>query len=525
MQRWKNTAVNKMSLKFLLNNAGTYIVLILAVGGLTFFGIFPGQTERGGLGGLAARVGDVRITNSEFRTSYRSAHESYSNQFGQDFDPIKANLSETVVQQLVNKAVVFVVASDLGLRASEEEVISYLTEANAFTDKDGNFSEQFFTNFLRSNRFSEEEFVESLQRDLTLDKLRGFTNNYVMSSKLERKMNYRLANSHIDIEYIKFSANKLPITVTAEEINSFASTKEGQDEIKDYYEKNRGTYNQEEQVKAQHILIAYKGARSATTSRSKEAANKLAKQVLAAAQANPDFNSLVQKHTDEPQGKKNNGDLGFFNRADMAKPFSDAAFSADKGKIYSSVVETPFGFHIIKVLDKKAEVNKTMTDAQEEIATILLKQQKAPQYVENLRTELLTKLKSSENIDSLLAEHDLKRETTGKFSLSARFVPKLGNDAELLEQITSLTSDFIPYESNNTQYLLRISSQTKANMQEFKDNDATNIYLRYFLSNQMYERLTQEARDRLKDRIWINPDYLYFDRNRAAQQSTQQSSS
>ena len=520
MQRWKNTAINKMSLKFLLNNAGTYIVLILAVGGLTFFGIFPGQTERGGLGGLAARVGDVRITNSEFRTSYRNAHDSYSSQFGQDFDPIKANLSETVVQQLVNKAVVFVIAADLGLRASEEEVISYLTEAKAFTDKDGKFSEQYFTNFLRGNRFSEEEFIESLQRDLTLDKLRSFTSNYVMSSQLERKMDYRLANSHVDIEYIKFTASKLPITVAAEEVNSFASTKEGQDAIKEYYEKHRSNYNQEEQVKAQHILIAYKGARSATATRSKEEANKLAAQVLATAQTNPDFNSLVQQYTDEPQGKKNNGNLSFFSRADMAAPFSEAAFSLDKDKIHPSVVETNFGFHIIKVLDKKAAVNKTMADAQEEIATILLKQQKAPQYVENLRTKLLTKLKNNENIDAILAAHDLKRESTGKFSLSARFVPKLGNDAELLEQITSLTSNFIPYESKNSQYLLRISSQTKANMQEFIDNDETNAYLRYFFANQLYERITQEARERLKDIIWINPDYLYFDRNRASQQSS-----
>ena len=521
MQRWKNTTVNKLNLKFLLNNAGTYIVLLLAVGGLTFFGIFPGQTERGGLGGLAARVGDVRITNSEFRTSYRNAQDSYSKQFGQDFDPIKANLSETVVQQLVDKAVVFVLAADLGLRASEEEVISYLTEVKAFTDKDGNFSEQYFTAFLRGNRFSEEEFIESLQRDLTLDKLRSFTSNYVMSSQLERKMDYRLANSHIDIEYIKFNANKLPITVTAEEVNQFAMTQEGQDSIKAYYDKHRHDYNQEEQVEAQHILISYQGARGATATRSKEDASKLAAEVLAQAQSNPDFNSLVQRYTEEKSQNKN-GNLGFFSRADMAAAFSEAAFSLAKGKIHPAVVATDFGFHIIKVLNKKAAINKTLADAQEEIATILLKQQKAPQYVEKLRTELLTKLQNKENIDPLLAAHDLKRESTGKFSLSARFVPKLGSDAELLEQITSLTSDFIPYESKNTHYLLRISSQTKANMQEFKDNNETNAYLRYFIANQLYERITQEARTQLEDSnsIWINPDYRYFDRNRANPQAS-----
>ena len=138
-----------------------------------------------------------------------------------------------------------------------------------------------------------------------------------------------------------------------------------------------------------------------------------------------DFSALVQKYSDEPLAKERKGDLGFFAREDMAAPFSKAAFALAKGNI-SAVTETDFGFHIIKVLDKKAAVEKDFNTVQREIAKKLLKKERGPEFAAQLAQSWLQKLNSAIDISAELATQELKLETTGKFSLSAGYVPKLG---------------------------------------------------------------------------------------------------
>jgi parvulin-like peptidyl-prolyl isomerase len=104
-----------------------------------------------------------------------------------------------------------------------------------------------------------------------------------------------------------------------------------------------------EQIGASHILVAYQGATRAkpTVVRTKEEARALATQLAAEARkAETDFGKLAQDVSDGPSGVEG-GALPKFGREQMVKPFSDAAFSLKPGEI-SGVVETNFGFHIIK---------------------------------------------------------------------------------------------------------------------------------------------------------------------------------
>ena len=102
-----------------------------------------------------------------------------------------------------------------------------------------------------------------------------------------------------------------------------------------------------EEISASHILISYKGAERSQATRTKAAAKTLAKTVLDLAKAaDADFASLAEKHSDGPS-KSKGGDLGAFKKGAMAKAFEEAAFKLKVGEI-SGIVETPFGFHIIK---------------------------------------------------------------------------------------------------------------------------------------------------------------------------------
>jgi parvulin-like peptidyl-prolyl isomerase len=100
---------------------------------------------------------------------------------------------------------------------------------------------------------------------------------------------------------------------------------------------------------ASHVLIQYKGSTRADPkiTRTKEEAKKLATEVMAKAKKGQDFAELARKYSDEPGAKDRAGSLGKFTRQTMVKAFSDATFALKPGEI-SDVVETQFGFHVIK---------------------------------------------------------------------------------------------------------------------------------------------------------------------------------
>lgn len=107
--------------------------------------------------------------------------------------------------------------------------------------------------------------------------------------------------------------------------------------------------SQPSEVAARHILVMHVNSRSKPegVSRSREEARKRAQEALLKIRGGTDFDALVPQYTDEPGGVERGGNLGTFDRTQMVKPFSDAAFSLKVGEV-SEIVETPYGFHIIK---------------------------------------------------------------------------------------------------------------------------------------------------------------------------------
>ncbi|HEU4693190.1 MAG TPA: peptidylprolyl isomerase [Vicinamibacterales bacterium] len=166
---------------------------------------------------------------------------------------------------------------------------------------------------------SEEEFTKMLaERKLTLDQVKSDVRRDLTITKL------------IDAEI----ASK--IAVTPEQVN-------------DFYAKNPDQFKQGESVRASHILISVpKGADAAA----KAQARTQAETVLKDAKGGKDFAALAKEHSADPGSAANGGDLGFFQQGQMVGPFNDAAFTLPPGTI-SDLVETEFGFHIIKVIEKK----------------------------------------------------------------------------------------------------------------------------------------------------------------------------
>ena len=138
--------------------------------------------------------------------------------------------------------------------------------------------------------------------------------------------------------------NKLVKTRIADNI------KISEEESRKFYASNPELFKQAEQVKASHILV--KVEQDADAEKKTEAGNKI-EQIQARLKKGEDFADLARESSEGPSASKG-GDLGYFKRGSMVKPFEDAAFALEVDQV-SDVVETRFGYHLIKVYDKKPE--------------------------------------------------------------------------------------------------------------------------------------------------------------------------
>ena len=154
-------------------------------------------------------------------------------------------------------------------------------------------------------------------------------------------------------------------------------------ESKAYYDSHPDLFKQPEQVRASHILI--KVDPGGDESRKVEARKKLEK-IQEKLQKGEDFASLAKEFSEGPSSAKG-GDLGYFRRGQMVKPFEEAAFTLRPGEV-SDIVETEFGYHLIKVIDKKPETTIAYEDIKDKLEHHL-KQEKVQRevslYVEKLK--------------------------------------------------------------------------------------------------------------------------------------------
>jgi peptidyl-prolyl cis-trans isomerase D len=155
------------------------------------------------------------------------------------------------------------------------------------------------------------------------------------------------------------------------------------DEVKSYYDQNVERLSGKEERRASHILInAPKSMSAADRAKAKEKATALLEQVRKA----PDsFADVARKNSQDPGSAPSGGDLDFFGRGAMVKPFEDAAFSLKKGEI-SDLVESDFGFHIIKLADIKAPKQKGFDELKATIENDLRNQQAQRKFAEVAET-------------------------------------------------------------------------------------------------------------------------------------------
>lgn len=178
------------------------------------------------------------------------------------------------------------------------------------------------------------------------------------------------------------------------------------EDAKKFYDENPQQFEQPEQVEASHILVKVEPE---ATADAKAEAKKKAEDLLKKVKEGGDFEALAKEHSDCPSAAEG-GKLGSFGRGQMVKEFEEAAFAMKKGEV-SGIVETQFGYHIIKVTDKK-EAGKMTFDEVKERLVAYLKNQKQQEFMQ----EYLEKMKAGAKIE-YSAEEKAAREAQEKAAL------------------------------------------------------------------------------------------------------------
>ena len=299
--------------------------------------------EKQNSNGAVAVVNGAVITQADFDREMIRVHSQFASNGRSLSESGLSDIKKGVLETLINRELLYQESQKIGVRVENKEV-----------------NEQF--DILKKRFSSEDEFKNVL--------LEMKTSEVVLKSQLQKGM---AIQQLVDKEFVQ-------------------KVKVPEKEVKDFYKKNPNRFKKPEQVRARHILIkvdpgADESKKSAAREKLKEAQKKLSK--------GEDFEALAKEYSEGPSGA-NGGDLGYFSRGQMVKPFEESAFALLPGKV-SDIVETRFGYHLIKVIDKKPASTTSYEQIKDKLQDYL-KQRKVHEKV-NIYIE---KLKGKAKVEKLL---------------------------------------------------------------------------------------------------------------------------
>jgi peptidyl-prolyl cis-trans isomerase D len=333
------------------------------------------------------------------------------------------NIRQEAVERLIEQQLIGDEARHLGISISDVALQDKITKETAF-QRDGQFDFDTYQDVLRANNLLPAEY-ETAERDrMIADTLRNMIDTGVQVSDDEARHAYNLANEKIGLRYVEFAYSDFAakISPTEAQIADYykknaeqfreperiklsyvhydplvlaAKYTPADSEIEDYYKRNADArFKHPEEVHARHILISVPAGAS---DKEKAAAKAKAEDVLKQAHAKgADFVKLAAKYSDDTSNKLEGGDLGTFGRGQMVKPFEDAVFAMKPGQI--SIVETHFGFHIVKLEASTPAHTDTLAEAK-------------PKIIEEMRTQAGAKLgreAAQEDLTSAIAGAQLE---------------------------------------------------------------------------------------------------------------------
>jgi peptidyl-prolyl cis-trans isomerase D len=405
-----------------------YVAYVIFGAIIVVFALFGIDNSRMGdeTGGVAALVNGVPISVAEYNNRVEAQERNARGRFDQfpeaQRQMLQKEMRKRALEELILTEIVYQAADKRGIIASDAEVRDYILQF-PFLNENGKFQRDRYKMFLANQNMTSEDFERQIRKQIVTQKLQELFVGSATPSREELKRNRILANQKVNLRYIEIPKADMGKLISEAEVKDFEAKKKN--EIEKYYNANKVEFSKPERVHARHILIAINDKRNA------DQAFKLATALRK--EATPkNFSELAKKNSDDPGSKDSGGALPEFERGHMVPQFEKAAFSAKPGEI-TPPIKTDYGYHLILVDSKSPAKTETLEEAQDSIARKLLTREKEA----NLFARLNEAAKSGhkKELESLLSKGGGKWQETGEFDLSTPTIPKIGDNAELMNAL------------------------------------------------------------------------------------------
>jgi len=385
------------------------ILLLLIIPSFVLVGMESYQSNDAGTG--VATVGGKKITQQEWEEAQRRQIDQARQMMGAQFDQKMfetAEAKQTILNNLVGERALDAELNHANLTVSDAALAKYISGIQMFRKPDGSFDGDAYQAWLASQGMTGPMFDQRLRRDMAAQHLAGsiqatafapraVTNRMSDINDQEREVQelvfpvaaylpqVKVTDAMVKAFYDKNAQMfQIPEQVKAEYVVFNAATVESQvqvsdAEVIDFYNKNLKAYTTPEQRTASHILInSPRDAKPADAA----AAKAKAEAVLREVRANPaNFAAIAKAQSQDPGSAQAGGDLGVVEKGLFVKPVEDAIYSLKEGET-SGLVQSEFGYHVIKVTKITPSAQKPLDAAKEQIAADLKKQKMSAKYSE-----------------------------------------------------------------------------------------------------------------------------------------------
>jgi peptidyl-prolyl cis-trans isomerase D len=395
-----------------------------------------------------ASIEGHKITGGEFRRSYQAQLQAYRSAYGGQMNEQllkQLGIENQILQQMVDERAALAEADRLGITVSDEEVRRRILATPAFQENGAFIGETRYQQLLRMQRppMTAAQFEDNVRRSLAVDKLRSTVSDWLSVADKDLEAEYRRRNDKVKLAVVGFTADSFKAQVTATDAEIASHFDSHQDDFKipakrkikyllididalrtkvvvpaadieQAYANNSQQYETPEQVRASHILLKTEGKDDATV-------KAKAEELLKKAKGGADFAELAKANSEDEASAKNGGDLDYFGRGRMVPEFDQVAFALQPGQT-SDVVKTQYGYHIIKVTDKKSATTRPLAEVRQQLSD-QLSYERAQTQATDLAATLEKQIRTPADLDKVAKEHGLTVQESGFF---AREEPILG---------------------------------------------------------------------------------------------------
>jgi peptidyl-prolyl cis-trans isomerase D len=439
---------------------------------LTFIAFFipqdflqPTQTAGAAPREVIAEVEGEELTAGDFQQRYLAQVQAYRTQFGGNLNSQllrQLGIDRQILTQMIDEEVALIEAGRQGIRVTDEELAQQIFAIPGLQENGRFIGEQRYEQLLRSQNppMTKAQFEESLRRSMVVDKLRSALTDWMAVADADLEREYKKRNEKVKLQVVALTAEsfRAQVNVTDAEVGSYFEARKAEyrkgeqrkikyllldrdqarqkvtvpvNDIQRYYNDNIQQYQTPEQVRASHILLNTGGKDEAEVRKQAEA-------ILAQVKAGADFAELAKKFSEDAASKVNGGDLDFFSRGRMVPEFEQVAFTLAPGQV-SDLVKSQYGFHIIKVVDKRPGSTRTLDEVRAQIQEQLAMQIADEQITERAR-QLDARISDLADLEEAAAGQGIMVQESGFFQREDP-IPGLGAAPQVAAAAFQLVDD------------------------------------------------------------------------------------